>query len=150
MRSFSKVLKPGGHAYIATLTPWDVAVSNEVYRKNIDKSVIQDRYPQAIIAEGVSKVTNEAVWSVSHTPYIDDYVATHPAAQTVTYGKLEPNISGEKTVTGFKPDYFKLTAKALNMEVLELKTERNLDFPNSFSEDDERSKSKIHVLLRKK
>jgi len=150
VREFSRVLKPGRSAYIATSTPYSLSVMNEVFKiEDHSRDELAKRFPEAEVTETFSHSYGFPVWVVSHAKEIDRHFSENPVITYYQRRKSLDSIMKGRLVTGFTSKYFERVSQNYGMEVAGLSTERNGFFCNNFPDDDPRSKTDIHVLLRK-
>ena len=148
IRELARVLKPGALAYIATLSPYDVANNETFLRNQFKRDDLLKRFPESEVTPGYDEITQDYIWIVDHTKLIDEFFATHPTATLHTYHQ---NLDSRypRFMTGFMPEYFTHVAHDYGLIVEGLETVRNDNFPNKYSLEDPRSLSKLHVLLKK-
>ena len=148
VKEMVRVLKPDGLGFIATFTPYDVIIKNQVFPKTIPLENLKRMFPEADeIIESVTSLQGRPVWIVKFDSSISDELQKNP--DFIIVEKHPASGVGKKTMVGFNPSYLPNLLEKEGCETILYQRARNIDFPNGYTEGD-RDNTLLYYVFRKK
>lgn len=147
IREMVRVMKPNAIGFIATLSPYDVLIKDQVFPKTVSFDELQKIFSEADkITEGVSLQNKWPIWIV----HLDSFIfrELQKNSDIVIVEKHPLSSIGRKTLAGFNPSYITSLLETAGCTVILQYGSRNTNFPNGYIEGD-RTNTLLYYVFRK-